>query len=582
MSGNVELRRSDDVTAGSLESAMPSPLMSVGARRTNATERGRIHPDGRPWRAMIVEDDPDIRESLGEFLTEGGYDVVLAGNGKDALQRMRRDELVDVVILDLRMPVMDGWEFRAIQKDDDRLKQIPVVAMSADRSPQAIAVSSEAYLRKPVDPDELLRTLERLLRDREVVMLTERLQAAERLASLGRVAAGVGHEINNPLAFVTMNLHLSLERVKGLLGSTLAGPDAIDPSGRGDLMNVTRMLTDAEVGLERIRQTVQNLQSLTRRGDKEVRDVDVDELIGQSLAMAWNQIVHRARLIDRRAGVPMVRGDGVALGQVFLNLILNAAQAIPEGNADSNNIIIASCVEDGQVVVEIADSGSGIQPEDLAHIFEPFFTTKPVGAGTGLGLAICRQTVIDHGGDLHVKSEPGRGTLVRVSLPISVTVPRLEAATAPAASPAPRPSADGPPSRRGRVLLIDDESLIGRVVQAALRREDDVTWFVHGDEAIAALAAGQAYDLILCDLAMPDIGGPDLFRMIQERWPALAKLVVFMTGGAFTPALQSFVSTTTQPVLAKPFTRDALLSLAREYVGRAIASEGAATVSGEK
>ena len=131
-------------------------------------------------------------------------------------------------------------------------------------------------------------------------------------------------------------------------------------------------------------------------------------------------------------------------------------------------------------------------------------------------------------------------------------------------------------------MLIDDEALIGRVVQAALRREDDVTWFAHGEEAIAALAAGQSYDLILCDLSMPDIGGPDLFRMIQERWPALASLVVFMTGGAFTPALQSFVATTTQPVLAKPFTKDSLLKLAREYVGRAVASGGAATVSPEK
>jgi signal transduction histidine kinase len=475
------------------------------------------------------------------------------------------------------MPVMDGWEFRAIQKDDERLKQIPVVAMSADRSPQAIAVSSEAYLRKPVDANELLRTLESLLRDREVVVLTERLQAAERLASLGRVAAGVGHEINNPLAFVTMNVHLSLERLKAMLAQGGERSEAIDPVGHGDLGTLAHMLTDAEVGLERIRQTVQNLQSLTRRAEKEHRDVNVDELIGQSVAMAWNQIVHRARFVDRRGGVPPVRGDGVALGQVFLNLILNAAQAIPEGKAESNHIGIASFVARGRVVVEISDSGSGIQRGDLPRIFEPFFTTKPVGAGTGLGLSICRQTVIDHGGELQVESEPGRGTLVRVSLPVPTRVDRqqapAEAAPPEMAATTPRPPSEAGPVRRGRVLLIDDEALIGRVVQAALRRDADVLWFAHGQEAIAALEAGQTFDLILCDLAMPDIGGPDIFRMIEERWPAQARRVVFMTGGAFTPTLQAFVATTTQPVLAKPFTRDGLSSLARDYVRKAVASE---------
>ena len=151
---------------------------------------------GNKSRVFLIEDDPAIRESLVGILEDEGYEVSSAENGQDALRRLHTERAPDIIVLDLRMPVMDGWEFRAIQKDDPRLGRIPVVAMSADRSPQAVTISAQAYLRKPLDVDELLRAIERILHEQVRSRMADRLEQAERLASLaGRRRRG--HEINN-------------------------------------------------------------------------------------------------------------------------------------------------------------------------------------------------------------------------------------------------------------------------------------------------------------------------------------------------------------------------------------------------
>ena len=525
----------------------------------------RAHLDGRPWTALVVEDDASIREALKDLLDGDGYEVLLARDGSEALKQLRVGASPDIVVLDLRMPVMDGWEFRAIQRNDAALKHIPVVAISADGSPQAAAISAEACLRKPLDPAELLSTLERLLRDREVQVLSARLEAAEHLASLGRLAAGVGHEINNPLAFASANLTLSLEKLRRLL----AQPDPTPGERRDDVReavdDVAGMLEESEIGLERIRQTVINLQRLSRKPSKQpvAVDVDVEALIDQSVSIAWHQIMHRAQLVRDYGRVPSVRGDAVALGQVFLNLLVNAAQAIAEGSAEGNRITVSTRASDGHVVVEMRDTGDGIAAADLPHVFEPFFTTKPVGNGTGLGLSISRQTVFDHGGSIEIGSERAtrdttsatRGTVVRVLLPVSGST------FAVASRPAPRPA--GQP-RRGRVLVIDDEPMIGRVVKQALGEEHDVMVFVRAEDALAALERGGApFDLILCDLTMPDTGGPELLEIVRQRWPAMAPRIVFMTGGAFTARLQAFVDARPREILTKPFDLEELRRLVR-------------------
>jgi signal transduction histidine kinase len=378
---------------------------SIVARR-----RWTPRPGSVKGRVLVVEDEEVVRDALEPLLEEEGYEVSLAENGREALRRLHTESLPDIIVLDLRMPVMDGWEFRTIQKDDPKLGHIPVVAVSADGSAQAAAIAAQAFLRKPVDAQTLVSTIGRILLDngRQVSV---RLHETERLASLGRLAANVGHEINNPLTFVMLNLSHSLETLR---------PSIRSPEASWGI--------PCQIGGERIRETVRTLQRLSHRGEEGRPLLDVHKLIEQSVSMVWNHIRPRARLIKSFGTIPSLRGNGTALGQVFLNLLVNAAQAIPEGQVERNEIRVSTNIHAGEngaeLVVEISDSGQGIAPEIMSQVFEPFFTTKPIGQGTGLGLSISRQTVNDHGGRITAESEPGKGTVFRVFLPLGdFTVP---------------------------------------------------------------------------------------------------------------------------------------------------------------
>jgi signal transduction histidine kinase len=527
----------------------------------------RVRADGSRNRVMIIEDERIIRESLGGLLEEEGYEIWFAENGQEALTKLRGGALPDVIVLDLRMPVMDGWEFRAAQKEDPRLRGIPVIACSADRSAPAVAISAQAYLRKPLDVSELLRTLDRILFESEWNRMSLRLAEAERLASLGRVAAGVGHEINNPLTFAVLNVSQTLDRVEALRSwiqlvpqNAVAGLER----AKADLALMVEMLGDSRIGLERIGQTVGNLQRLSRQGPQDRGALDLPKIIEQSISMVWNQIRHRARLTKRLADVPAIRGDAAALGQVFLNLLINAAQAIPEGDTERNEIVVTTRALLAEVVVEVSDTGQGISPEDLPHVFEPFFTTKAAELGTGLGLSISRQTVTDHGGRIEIESEVGKGTVFRVFLPQAPP----EAAP-PAAEPSPAEHKSGVRPARARILVIDDEPLMGRVIRAALAGAHDVVVVSRAAEAFELLASDAAFDLVLCDVVMPDGGGPEVYATISQRWPQLTKRLVFMTGGAFTPATKEFVAREQTPLLPKPFHVDELTALVRDCLKKA-------------
>lgn len=516
---------------------------------------------------MLVEDDDALSEAARNVLEDEEYDVVSAEDGKAALKRLQTGPIPDLIVLDLRMPVMDGWEFRARQKNDPRLKSIPIVACSADASPQAVAISADAYLKKPFDSAVLVSTVARVLHQQELKQMSQRLESAERLASLGRLAAGVGHEINNPLAFVMMNVSMAVKRLTELREASATTPST-GPGGKltvEDIVpDVLEMLTESEMGLERIRQTVGRLQKLSRDSQNRHEPFDLQVAIDQSVAMAWTQIQHRARFSkDYRRRRTIVNGDAVSIGQVFLNLLVNAAQAIPDGDADNNQISVSVEVVDEDVVVTIRDTGAGIAAEHLPHIFEPFYTTKPVGSGTGLGLAIARQTVTDHHGRIEVESTPGTGTTARVFMPFieALNIPRDLTPSPEPFTPAPVQTA--PAVHRSRVLVIDDEPMIGRVIQSALKSEHEVVVETRAADALGRLDAGESFDLILCDLTMPNITGPDVFAIVSKRWPDLVPRLVFMTGGSFTDSTRAFVDTTSSTVLAKPFTVEELRKLAR-------------------
>jgi CheY-like chemotaxis protein len=246
--------------------------------------------------------------------------------------------------------------------------------------------------------------------------------------------------------------------------------------------------------------------------------------------------------------LPLVDANASRLGQVFLNLLVNAAHAIPEGRGDSATIRVRAYAEAGNVIVEVADTGVGIPSHVIGRIFDPFFTTKPIGQGTGLGLPISHEIVRALGGSIDVESTPGSGTTFRVVLPASQRTP----------STPERPVVEAVSSRRARVLVVDDEAAVGRSIQALLAPELDVTHVTRGREALAKIAAGERYDAVLCDMMMPEMSGIELFLELQRADPALAHHVVFLTGGAFTDQTRDFLASAEHPPLEKPFTESQL------------------------
>jgi signal transduction histidine kinase len=506
---------------------------------------------GASARILVVEDDPGIRDSVQMALEDEGFRVTCAEDGQQAFELLRSGLAPDIIVLDLRLPVMDGWEFRAAQKKDPALAAIPIVAVSADDSAQAAAIDAQVYLRKPLSTDVLLDSILRVLGEAERKHLSQRLEEAERFAALGRLAATVGHEVNNPLAYLMINVDLVETDLDGMADGPGEGPVLAE---RDHLRRLTDLLGECRVGLERIRDVVRNLQSLSRPPQPTRGPLSTNDVLDQAIAMSRYKVEHRATVVRDFGELPAVVGDPSALGQVFLNLLLNAADALPEGHARENQITIRSWTDGSEVLVEISDTGAGIPRDALPHLFEPFFTTKAMGHGTGLGLSISQRIVLDHRGRIEAFNNPERGATFRVALPTAPT-------GAPRRAPERLPAA--PASARGRVLVIDDEPITGRTIEAALAGEHDVVPVSLAHEALARLAAGERFDVVLCDLQMPEMTGREFYEQILSDWPHAARNVVFMTGGAISPEIRDFMHRISGQVFFKPFRIDELREMVR-------------------
>jgi two-component system, NtrC family, sensor kinase len=383
--------------------------------------------------------------------------------------------------------------------------------------------------------------------DRDLREARAQLQMTDRLAAMGTIAAGVAHEINNPLAFVMSNLDFLIEALDA--DATAAFGD--------DGKEIRDALAAAHRGSDRVRQIVQDLQTFSAADRDTVHPVDVNQLIHTTLSMLDNAIRHHARVVLELGDIPRVDANEAKLGQVFINLLHNAAQSIPVGRASENTIRVTSATDAmGQVVISIQDTGQGIEPRHLGRIFDAFYTTKPVGVGTGLGLAICHQVVTKVGGSISVDSKVGVGTTFTLTLPPSLRPADAPSVAAPEAVPAPR----------GRVLVIDDEVEVGQSVRRILRRQHDVDAVQRADVALQLLET-TPYDAILCDVMMPEMTGMTFFERLRQDKPALARSVVFMSGGAFSAEAQAFLSAHEGPTVEKPFEARALRTLIDEVIG---------------
>lgn len=377
----------------------------------------------------------------------------------------------------------------------------------------------------------------------------ERVQA-DRLMALGTLAAGIAHDINNPLTFILG----SLEYAERALDEARKEAGGIGLHERG----MVEALMNAREGAERVRHIVRDLMTFARPIAETKQLVDVESVLDSMVSLAWNEIRHRARLVKRYARVPAVEGDESRLGQVFLNLIVNAAQAIDAGALPDGAITLSTTLEGDHVVVEVADTGTGIEKTDLPHVFEPFFTTKPAGKGNGLGLTICRTIVASHGGDIRVSSDDGKGSTFRVSLPVAkrVPTPRDDA-----------PTSSDTRAKRSRIFVIDDEPLLGQTLTYAFAGRHDLVLATSGREAIRRLAEDANYDLVLCDLMMPDVSGPKVFEVVEQEHPELVPRFAFMTGGAFTERAQEFLERYSGRRIDKPFTISEIEQLLADIAG---------------
>lgn len=492
-------------------------VLEINAR-ARAEERYRLVAQATGeviWDWNLVTDEIEWSQS---FESLGYGEDASTANGAWWTQRIHGDDRARVVdsihgVIDGDQPAWQG-EYRLMRGDGsiaDVVDRGFVVRDDAGRGIRMIGTMRDVSAQKALESRVLL---------------------AERMASMGTLAAGVAHEINNPLAYIKGNLDYVLE----LLGARTA--PAIDP-------DIVLALEDAREGSLRVRDIVAKLATFSRVDAEERSLIDLDAVVRSATAIAWNEIRHRAKLVTCTGAPQMVFGSATQLGQVVVNLLVNAAQAITEGAADANEVRVATGTSaEGRVYIEVTDTGCGIPRQVARRMFDPFFTTKAIGKGTGLGLAICHSIVTAHGGEIAVQTAVGAGTTFRVLLP---------AVAGQSPEVAPRPGVDPPLGRKGRVLVVDDDPGVATIVKRILSRDHDVETSPGGAQALERLASGDAFDVIVCDLMMPSISGIDVYEEIVKAHGSLADRVIFVTGGAFTPKSSAFMESVSRPCLAKPF-----------------------------
>jgi PAS domain S-box-containing protein len=400
---------------------------------------------------------------------------------------------------------------------------------------------------KPFEGDEYLlgvcrdmteqRRIEHELRQAE-----ETMRVSDRLTTVGTLAAGIMHEINNPLSYVMGNLEFAVEH----LGEQAEGLPA---DGVEELLTA---LNEASHGAVRMSRIVRDLRTFSRRDEDSVSAVSVNDVLDSSINIAMNEIRRRARIERRLADEVMVMANESRLGQVFLNILINAAQAIEPGDSQNQRISVRTALEGSGVVIEIRDTGSGMSAEVMKRIFDPFFTTKPIGVGTGLGLAICRNIVESMGGRIDVTSALGSGSAFHIWLPATEQRPAKRAETA-------RPAVN---DRTGRVLIVDDDVHAARALWRYLSQHEGVVE-TDGRRALERLLL-EPFDAVFCEIRMPDFGGLEFYEAVSARKPELLPRIVMVCSGPLEQAVeerlvsQGIVSTT------KPYDADEVRRLVDE------------------
>ena len=416
---------------------------------------------------LVVDDEENNRNVIVAQLKHEGYVIRTAASGEEALDLIDR-ELPDLILLDVMMPGISGFDVAEILKSEERTTNIPIIMLTSlgDIASRMTALNNgaEEFLTKPVGRAELVIRIRNLLKikshqddlsryssmlegkvaERTSELETVNLQLdetysqllqAEKLAALGQLAAGVAHEINNPIGFVNSNLGTLNGYIKDMLKIIEAYEAMIaampeKPAECAALHALTaeldlpflcsdapQLIAESLDGVTRVRGIVKDLKNFAHvDASPEWGPADLHECLDSTLNIANHEIKYKAAVVKDYGTLPEVDCLPSQLNQVFLNLLVNAAQAIPENTPGT--ITVRTSADGGNVRIEISDTGYGIPPENIKKIFDPFFTTKPVGTGTGLGLSLSYGIIKRHNGRIEVGSEIGKGTTFRITLPI--------------------------------------------------------------------------------------------------------------------------------------------------------------------
>jgi signal transduction histidine kinase len=399
-------------------------------------------------KVLIAEDDPVSRRLLQAHLEKWGHEVTPATGGGDAW-RLFQASPHSIVITDWEMPEIDGPELIRRIRGWEHTGYVYIILLTARAQTnymvQGMEAGADDFVAKPFDREELrvrVRQGERIVRlehtlagqNLAVREAQNTLVQNEKLAGLGRLAAGVAHEVNNPIAFVSNNLTV-LRRdtlaALAVLDAYRQGRTALESAAPALAAEAARLEEEADLayfqenvaktfdrslaGLQRVRTVVQNLRDFARLDEAVFKDVDLNAALESVLEMLRYDIRQRGLRLEKHfSPLPLLPCQAGKLNQVFFNLLVNAVQACEGGGTITVRTRATTC----EVVIEISDTGSGIKPEHLPHLFDPFFTTKPVGQGTGLGLSVSFGIVRDHHGTIEVESEVGRGSTFRIFLPL--------------------------------------------------------------------------------------------------------------------------------------------------------------------
>jgi signal transduction histidine kinase len=499
---------------------------------------------------LLVEDSDTARAIVRDLLLqeEPALEVDEARDLATAIRALR-ERSYDCALVDYTLPDGHGLALLGASEDDE-VPAPAFVMLTAMNDPamamQALQGGAQDYLVKGrFDGPTLSRSIRYAIERKKAAALQLRMVHVERMVAIGTLTAGVAHEINNPLAYVMGNL--------SCLSEALA---TLPPSPRIEEMK--DMVGDALQGSDRVRTIVRDMRAFSRRDDHDLRaPVQVEKVLEQAVAMANVDLRHRARIVRQFSPVPAVLANETRLAQVFLNLLINAGQAIPDGRVEDHEVRLCIRESAGSVEVMVEDDGAGIAPEDLRRVFHPFYTTKPVGKGTGLGLFICDGIVRGLGGSIAIESTQGKGTKVRVRLP-----PHVERA----AEPGPAVPQEHDRGRRASVLVVDDDPQVLLVIRRILDAEHALTTTTSALDALRRIREGEPFDAMISDLMMPELSGMALYAEVQEVSPALAAKTVFITGGAFTAPARDFLEAVSNVRLEKPFAARELREVVRGVV----------------